>query len=166
MNIWTLTDEYDTKSGLLNEYEFGYGRLQNFIDRVCPEMKAKVPNLKNPNRILAIYKELDPSCGWYTGFGLEVTEFSEDTPEQFERTVIPPQTYLKYTSDPGPLPIANLRIWDHVLRGSGERLDPPEGYKRDLWDGYDFEVYDERAFDHSNAVVDLYLHIVQRKKPE
>lgn len=111
------------------------------------EIFSKIPN-KLSDEVLAVYYNYE---GDYTDpfsyfIGCKVQEDTE-LPNDLQRLTIPSKKYLKVTAK-GEMPncIANKwrEIWDS---------DIPRAYHAD------FEVYDERSQDWSDAEVDIYLSV-------
>lgn len=71
--------------------------------------------------------------------------FDAAVPEGLESLAIPAQTYSKYTAK-GTMPDCITNQWKAIWRSDQKR-----NYQ------YDFEVYDERSSDWSNAEVDLFV---------
>lgn len=91
--------------------------------------------------------------GDYTYFiGEEVASF-DSVPEGFETLTIPAQSYAKFTTEPAPMPDVIVNAWQAVWKMSPNELGGPRSYLTD------FEIYDERAADHQNIVLDLYIGI-------
>ena len=115
-------------------------------------LASKVPNRCKPGVTLCAYTEYESD--WtsdYTYFiGEEVSTF-EDLPEALERHIIPVQTYVKYTTNAGPMPQVVIEAWQEIWQTPPKILGGPRNYHTD------FEVYDERALNQQNAVLDIYI---------
>ncbi len=118
-------------------------------------LAEKIPHRKKPETTLCVYTDYESDeHGDYTYFiGEEVTRFDERLPEGFETVTIPAQTYAKFTTDPAPMPDVLLGVWKKVWSSTPKELGGKRTY------AFDFEVYDERASDHSKIVLDLYIAI-------
>ena len=123
--------------------------LQKFFQ---DELPTKIPNRANPNTTYCVYTEYESDFnGEYTYFvGQQVTSF-DDLPEGFVALTIPTQNYTKFTNGPGPMPAVCIDVWKQVWADS--ELDSRRNYIAD------FEIYDERASDHSKVVLDIYIGI-------
>jgi predicted transcriptional regulator YdeE len=110
----------------------------------------KIPHRTNPGTTLCVYTDYESDyTGAYTYFiGEEVDRFS--LPEGLHSLIIPSQPYVKYTTQPAPMPDVIINAWMHVWASDIER----SGKRRYA---ADFEVYDERASDHQNIVLDIYV---------
>jgi predicted transcriptional regulator YdeE len=68
-------------------------------------------------------------------------------------SAIPAQTYTKFTNGPGPMPGVIRDAWFTIWDMSEEELGGARAYLTD------FEIYDERAADHSQIVLDVCIGI-------
>jgi predicted transcriptional regulator YdeE len=109
---------------------------------------------KNPGTTFCIYTDYESDHnGDYTYFiGEEVTDFSEIS-DNLESLVISPQTYAKFTTGPAPMPNVVKEAWEEINEMSVEVLGGKRAYHAD------FEIYDERAADHQNIVMDIYISL-------
>lgn len=115
----------------------------------------KIPNRANPGATFCAYTDYENNdhTRAYTYFiGEEVTSF-ENFPQAFEKLVIPPQNYAVFTTNPAPMPDVVVNTWKSIWEMQPKEL----GGKRACVT--DFEVYDERAADHQNIVMDVYVGI-------
>lgn len=91
--------------------------------------------------------------GMYTYFiGERVSSF-DDLPKGFSAITIPAQTYAKFTNGPGAMPGVCIAVWQRVWGSSPKDLGGQRGYVAD------FEIYDERAYDPTSTVLDVYIGI-------
>lgn len=112
----------------------------------------KTPNRLTPNKGFCAYTNYDSNeDGDYTFFiGEEVDEFSNTSPDLTSLT-IPNQSYIRFTTEAGPMPQIVIQAWQKIWGMTSEDLGGERSYITD------FEVYDERAADLTNAVVDIYI---------
>ena len=82
--------------------------------------------------------------------GEEVSEFARIA-EGLEAYVIPAQNYNKYTTDAGAMPNIVINAWQEIWQMD----DKNRNYQAD------FEVYDQRSQDLSNAIVDIYIGVMK-----
>ena len=117
-------------------------------------LAGKINNRKKPGTTYCVYTEYESDfTGDYTYFiGEEVSTF-DDMPNDFSKLIIPVQTYTKFTSAPGAMPEVCVDMWKNIWAMTPEELGGQRGYLAD------FEVYDERASDHHNVVLDIYIGI-------
>ncbi len=115
----------------------------------------KIPNRKKPGTTFCTYTDYETDhTGAYTYFiGEEVSSFDHPLPEGFEKLVIPSQRYEKFTTNPAPMPDVIVNAWKEIWNMSSKDLGGNRCYKTD------FEIYDERAADHQNIVLDVYVGI-------
>jgi len=67
---------------------------------------------------------------------------------------IPAGTYLKLTTDAGAIPFIIINAWQKIWQ-----LFQNDNYGKRLYK-VDFEVYDERAKNPQDAIVDLYVGVI------
>jgi predicted transcriptional regulator YdeE len=117
-------------------------------------MQAHISGRKNPGRIFAVYTHYESDeHGPYTYFlGEEVSDF-DNVREGFETLTVPAQSYIKFTSEPGPMPAVCIHMWKKIWTMTAAELGGKRAY------GADFEIYDERSQDPQNAVLDIYIGI-------
>lgn len=114
----------------------------------------KIPYRKNPGTTLCVYTEYESDhTGDYTYYIGEAVDSFNGLPEGLETLVIPAQNYIKFTTEPDPMPDVLQKAWIDILKMSPKDLGGKRAYRAD------FEVYDERASDHSNIVLDIYIGI-------
>lgn len=118
-------------------------------------LAERILNRKKPGTTFCAYTEYESDHnGDYTYFiGEEVTSLNGSLPEGFQELIIPAQTYAKFTTTPSPMPDVIVNAWTKVWQMKPEQLGGKRNYKTD------FEIYDERAADHQNIVLDLCIGI-------
>jgi predicted transcriptional regulator YdeE len=118
-------------------------------------LAEKIAHRKNPGTTLCVYTDYESDeHGDYTYYiGEEVIHFDQHLPAGFETLIIPAQTYVKFTTDPAPMPDVLLGVWQKVWGSTPKDLGGKRTY------AVDFELYDERASDHSKIVLDLFIAI-------
>ncbi len=115
----------------------------------------KIPHRKRPGTTICAYTDYESDyTGDYTYFiGEEVSSLDHPLPEGFQTLVIPRQQYAKFTTNSGPMPDVCVNAWQGIWKMSPKELGGKRRYATD------FEVYDERASDHHNIVLDIYIGI-------
>lgn len=114
----------------------------------------KIPNRKNPGVTLCAYTEYESDHrGDYTYYIGEEVSGITTPPEGFSALFIPAQAYIRFTTEPGPMPHVDIEAWQKIWGMSDHDLGGTRSYKTD------FELYDERARDPQNTVLDLYIGI-------
>jgi len=146
--------EFDPKTAKIAEI---WG---NFLSQ---NLHLKISNAKNMTEIVAVYCEYESDCnGDYTFFlGKEVTKFAEDSElldgqKLFKNLVIPAQKYEKFTTDSGKMPEICINAWKKIWEI--EQTSESVLYQKRAYLA-DFEVYDHRAMDPENSIVDIFIGI-------
>lgn len=105
----------------------------------------KIPN-KTGDEVYAVYYgyEGDHTEPFRYFIGCSVTDNS-DVSEKMDRLTIPSGTFQKLTAK-GKMPDCIMNIWREIWASKINR-----GYK------FDFEIYDERSHDWSDAEIDVFL---------
>ena len=108
-----------------------------------------IPN-KLSNEVYAVYFDYkgDETNSFSYFIGCK-TDKSSETPKELEDLVIPSQDYTRFSAKgvmTGCITDAWKQIWN-------------SGLNRKF--GFDFEVYDERSQDWSNAEVDIYISTIE-----
>jgi predicted transcriptional regulator YdeE len=138
-----------------NAKEFsGQGIIPQTIGKYHAEaIASKTQHRKTPGKLFCVYTNYESDMnGEYTYFvGEEVNSF--DGVSGLDTLLIPAQDYKKFTNDPAPMPQACISMWQKILAMDKGALGGERSYIAD------FEVYDERAADQSNAVLDIYIGI-------
>ncbi len=114
-------------------------------------MSSKISHRKNPGVTWAVYTDYESDFnGDYTYFiGEEVS--SKDEIAGLESLMIPPQTYTKFTTESDVMPHVCITAWQKIWQMKD--LESQRNYVAD------FEIYDERARDPQNTVLDIYIGI-------
>lgn len=141
-----------------NELSENKGKIFPCVHKYFHDAIAtKIPHRKNPGTTYCVYMDYESDyAGEYTYFiGEEVTSFV-DLPDALEKCVIQPQTYIKFTTEPGAMPSVVKNAWQEIWQLSDIELGSKRRYHAD------FEIYDERANDptHQNIVLDIYVGIM------
>jgi predicted transcriptional regulator YdeE len=114
----------------------------------------KINDRLKPGTTYCAYTEYESDHhGDYTYFVGEVVKSFNNVPEGFTTLIIPEQKYAKFTNEPGAMPMVCINMWQKIWDMSAKDLGGERAYLTD------FEVYDERAMDHQNVVLDIYLGI-------
>lgn len=132
-----------------------FGCIQRYFHQALFE---KIPHRKKPGTTLCVYTDYESDqTGDYTYFiGEEVDSF-EGCPAEFATHTIPAQNYVKFTNGPAPMPEVVRKPWFEIWHMNEDQLGGTRLYKAD------FEVYDERAADHQNIVLDIFIGIDPKK---
>jgi predicted transcriptional regulator YdeE len=128
-------------------------QIQKYLQQ---QLSSKIIQRKKPGTTYCVYTDYQSDYnGEYTYFVGEEVESFENLPEGFVQLTIPKQTYVKFTNGPGVMPFVCIQVWQKIWQMGDSGLGGPREYLAD------FEVYDERAMDPKNAVLDVYLGIKQ-----
>lgn len=117
-------------------------------------LQSKIANRIEPGRVFAVYTNYESDeHGEYTYFlGQEVSSF-EGQSKEFNNLTIPAQTYVKFTSNAGPMPGVVIDMWQNIWKMNSSDLGGKRAYIAD------FEIYDKRSADLQRAVLDIYIGI-------
>lgn len=138
-----------------NEFNIDAAQIGHCIAKYFREgWNDKTPHRKNPGVTLCAYTEYESDyTGDYTYYiGEEVTS-TDSFPEGLSALLIPTQSYVRFTTEPGPMPDVAIKAWQKIWAMSPKELGGTRSYKTD------FEVYDERAHDPERTVLDIYIGI-------
>lgn len=116
---------------------------------------ALILNRKNPGVTYSVYTNYDSDeHGDYTYFiGEEVSSF-ENIPSGLQQLTISASKYQKFTTSAGKMPEVVINAWQQIWKMSAEDFGGKRAYVAD------FEVYDQRASDPANAILDIYIGII------
>lgn len=117
-------------------------------------MASQIPFRKNPGVTFSVYTDYDSNeHGDYTYFvGEEVDSFG-DVPSDMQRLVIPVAKYQKFTTMQGKMPEVVINAWQQIWKMTASDFGGNRAYIAD------FEIYDQRASDPSNAILDIYIGV-------
>lgn len=136
-----------------DEFNPDIAKIGPCVQRYFQQQVAdKIPHRKKPGTTISAFTDYESDyTGEYTYFiGEEVTSI-DHLPEGLNELHIPSQTYIKFTTGAGPMPNVVINAWQEIWKMSPEDLGGKRRYRTD------FEVYDERAADPQNVVLDLYI---------
>lgn len=146
-----LTARTNTK----NEMDSQLSKIGELAGRFWSQNIAnQIPNRKNPGVTLSVYTEYDSDeHGDYTYFiGEEVNSF-DNIPSGLQTLTIPAATYQKFTTPSGKMPEVVIHAWQQIWNMTATDFEGHRAYLAD------FEVYDQRAMDPANTVLDIYIGI-------
>ncbi len=114
-----------------------------------------IPNRRNPGTVIALYTNYASDYrGAYSYLIGEETSSFKDLPDNLHSEFIPPGQYVKFTTPPGKRRDVVHNAWQEIYKMSHKRLGGIRHYHTD------FEVYDQRASDPDNAIVDIFLSVL------
>lgn len=114
-----------------------------------------IKHRSKPGVTYSVYTEYESDeHGEYTYFiGERVNSFEDQDLDKFTTLTIPVSKYMKFTTDAGTMPDVVIQAWQQIWQMNDIDFDGKRAYIAD------FEVYDQRAADPSNAVIDIYIGI-------
>lgn len=114
----------------------------------------RFPNRTKPGVTYSAYTDYESDItGDYTYFiGEEVSSF-DNVPDGASTLVIPAQHYAVFTNGPGPMPGVCIETWQHIWGLTAEEMGGERNYLAD------FELYDERATDHTRVTLDIFIGV-------
>ncbi len=142
-----------TRTNLTSEMNLATAKIGATVQKYFHGgLSEKIKNRKKADVTYCVYTDYESDfTGDYTYFiGEEVDSF-DDLPEGFETLVIPIQNYAKFTTESGPMPAVCIGAWQKIWTMTSAEFGNERAYIAD------FEVYDERALDHQNVVLDIYI---------
>lgn len=114
----------------------------------------QISNRTNPGVTFSVYTEYDSNeHGDYTYFiGEEVSSF-ENVSKDLQTLTIPAAKYQKFTTPAGKMPEVVINAWMQIWQMTAKDFEGERAYIAD------FEVYDQRASDPLDAILDVYIGI-------
>jgi predicted transcriptional regulator YdeE len=114
---------------------------------------AAIPNKADAN-IVAVYSDYasDKDGEYDYLLGARVTKV-ENVPEGLTVKNVPAGRYAVFTSERGPVQKVVMAMWQRVWATPKSALGGDRAYKAD------YEVYDQRAQNPADSVVDLYVSV-------
>lgn len=138
-----------------NEMNPATAKIGPLFKRFFSEQLAEqIPHRQNPGVMIAAYTDYaSDEHGDYTYFiGEEVSDF-EGVPENMATLSIPAQQYCKFTTPAGKMPEVVIHAWQQIWQMTPSQFGGQRAYQAD------FERYDHRAYDPTQAVMDIYIGI-------
>jgi predicted transcriptional regulator YdeE len=135
------------------EFQEGGGHIpklwqQFFVDQIL----SKIPH-KADNAVMALYfdYESDKNSDYNLLLGARVTHV-DAIPSGMIVQEVPAQNFAVFTSDQGKFPDVAVNTWQKIWR-----LESQEKLARSYT--VDYELYDERSQDPSNAQIEIHIGI-------
>lgn len=131
-------------------------KIKGLVEKYYRENVAdQIPQRKHPGVTLLAYTNYDSDeFGNYTCYIGEETLTLETVPEGLQTLTIPKSHYQKFTTPAGIMPEVVISAWQKIWQMTAAEL----GGKRAF--SVDFEVYDQRAKDANNAIIDIFINIL------
>lgn len=132
-----------SKIGALAEFYWG--------NKVANNIKHRI----KPGVTYAAYTEFEnDEHGEYTYFiGEAVASTHDQDISQFKTLTIPKSQYQKFTTELGKMPYIVISAWQKIWTMKENDFNGKRKYITD------FEVYDQKAADPNNSIVDIYIGI-------
>ncbi len=117
------------------------------------QVAQEIQHRAKPGVTYAVYTDYESDeHGDYTYFiGEAVDSLQDQNLEKFKTMTIPAGHYTKFTTEPGKMPEVVISAWQKIWAMKENDLGGKRNYVAD------FEVYDERAMDPDNTLVDIYI---------
>jgi len=138
-----------------NESNLDTAKILPCVEKYFQDQVAQtIPGRKTPNRTICAFTDYASDyMDDYTFFiGEKVGEFG-NLPAGLKSLIIPAQTYAKFTTESGPMPAVVINAWQEIWQMSDAKLGGQRSYQTD------FEVYDERALNRQNTILDIYVGV-------
>ena len=147
------------RTSLSNELNPDTCKIPNYVMKYFGQMLfSQIPNRVSPGKTYCIYSEYESDYkGEYTYFIGEAVSSFDNVPDGFSTLTIPAQSYKKFTTEPGAMPEVVQKAWQDIWKMEDENSLGAREYIAD------FEVYDERAIDPSNAALDIYIGVKSKQ---
>lgn len=120
------------------------------------QIASKLKGRVNPGVTFLAYTDYESDeHGEYTFFiGEEVDSFENQNLSEFSKLVIPEGHYQKFTTNAGKIPDVVIGAWQKIWQMTKSDFEGNRRYHTD------FEIYDERAKNPADAVVDIHVGII------
>ncbi len=131
-------------------------KIGPLVARYESENIAKsIPHRLHSGVTYSVYTNYDSNeLGDYTYFIGEEVSMTYDIPKSLTLLTIPASEYQKFTTEPGKMPEVVIEAWQEIWAMTREELGGVRKFVAD------FEIYDQKACDPSNAIVDIYIGII------
>jgi predicted transcriptional regulator YdeE len=130
---------------------------KTFGQFLSQKLGDKIQNPKNPGVLFSVYTNYESNeHGEYTYFlGEEVTHFDDLAilNNGLKCLTISAAKYQKFTTESGPLPGVVVQGWMEIFKMTPKDFGGDRAYQAD------FEIYDHRAMNPLDAVVDIYIGV-------
>lgn len=130
-------------------------KVDSLIHRYFNEKVAShISHRVHPGKLYAVYTHYmnDKNGNYSYLIGEEVSEF-KNISVGFVTFIIPAQMYIVYTSEQGERAEVCQRLWKKIRGMTSQELGGERSYRTD------FELYDERAADPVNTILDIAVGV-------
>lgn len=150
------------RTNIVYEANWQTGKMFPAVQKYFHQAMAQsISSRRKPGTTFCVFTDYQPdrygNCkGEFTYFiGEEVDTFGGQ-PDHMQQVAIPAQTYEKFTNGPAPMPNVVKDPWIKIMHMTEDEF----GGEREFL--ADFELYDERAADHTNIVLDIYIGVKKK----
>ena len=141
------------RTSLQNEMNPATAKIAPTVGKFLAEQYGEqISHRVKPGVLYACYTDYeDEYRAGYTYFiGEEVSTFS-NLPAGASTLMIPAGNYTRFTTEKGVMPLVLISAWQNIWLMGESGLGGKRRYN------VDFEIYDERAKDPQNTVIDIYI---------
>lgn len=144
-----------TRTNNHNEITGENAKIGHLLSRYHGDnISAKIVNKLNSGTILHVYTEYeDKHFKDYTFIIGQQVSSDVISESDLRLKKIPEQTYAKFTTEAGSMPMVCINAWQQIWEMTDEELGGTRSYTAD------FELYDERAINPESSVLDIYIAI-------
>lgn len=141
------------RTSFFKEIQESTASISSTVQRYFSEGVAnKIPNRAQPGVTIAAYHDYESDAfGEYTFLFGEMVTSLDTIPEGMEGITVPAGKFTKFTTESGPMPEVVIDAWKHIWSLTEDELGGTRKYVAD------YEVYDERAKDPKNTILDIYI---------
>lgn len=119
------------------------------------QVSNNIQHRAKPGVTYSVYTNFESDeNGDYTYFvGESVESLDDQDLTQFESMTIAKSEYQKFTTEAGKMPDVVISAWQKIWSMNENDFEGKRKYIAD------FEIYDEKAVDPNNSIVDIYIGI-------
>jgi len=138
-----------------NEMNPSTAKIGELVSRFWNENIAeRLRERINPGVTFSVYTDyVSDEHDDYTYFIGEEVDSIEYIPAGLQKLIIPAAEYQKFTTPAGKMPDVVVHAWQQIWKMSPAEIGGQRAYRAD------FELYDQRASDLTNAIVDIYIGV-------
>jgi len=128
---------------------------KHFHSYFSDKLEGKFKDHCEPCVTYSVYTEFESDeNGEYTHFiGGVAKPLDNQDLSTFKKLIVPASQYQKFITDSGQMPNIVIEAWQNIWQMKVQDFLGKRAYVAD------FEVYDHRASDPNNAIVDIYIGI-------
>ncbi|MEM1243410.1 MAG: GyrI-like domain-containing protein [Pseudomonadota bacterium] len=137
-----------------NEMDPATSKIAALVGSYMESQSAnEIKHRLNPGVTYSAYTDYESDeHGDYTYFiGEAVESFVDQDLTKFKTLTVPQGQFQKFTTDAGKMPDVVISAWQAIWKMDATELGGERNYQ------FDFEIYDVRASDQNNMVLDIYI---------